>query len=107
MDADQLPPEINMDAHRRSMERLVRDLIRAAKDQKRRTRRRLRDMAGDFIAEPSRGPIQRNGRLCIRWHFWQASRAKHQAITDQITAVKSCIPNARAMPPATETDHEK
>lgn len=83
-----------------ALDRLVRDLIRRAKDQKRRTRQRLRDMAGDFIAEPSRGPIQRNGRRCIRWHFWQASRAKHQAITDQITAVKSCIPNAYSPDPS-------
>jgi hypothetical protein len=98
MDADQLLPESNMDAHRRSMERLVRDLIRAAKDQKRQTSQRLRDMEGDFIAEPTRGPIQRNGRRCIRWHFWQASRSKHRAITDQITAVKSCIPNDKRIP---------
>ncbi|MDA1178791.1 MAG: hypothetical protein O2931_08355 [Planctomycetota bacterium] len=98
MDADQLPPELDKNAHRRSMERLVRDLIRSAKDQKRRTRQRLQGMAGDFVAEPSRGPIQRNGRRCIRWHFWQASRAKHQAITDQIAAIKSCTLNVSDNP---------
>ena len=78
--------------------RLVRDLVAEARDQKRRVRERLRALRGDEIRTPSRGPIQRHGMRCIRWHYWQAASAKHREITSRITAVKSCIPNAPSAP---------
>lgn len=78
------------------LQRLVRDLLRDARDQKRRVRERLRALRGDDVKTPSRGPIQRNGMRCIRWHYWQAASAKHREITSRITAVKSCLPNDQA-----------
>ena len=88
------------------LQRIVHDLLRDATDQKRRVRERLRIMRGDEIHTPSRGPIQKNGMRCIRWHYWQAATAKHREITERITAIKPCIPNEKAMasPPLTPTD---
>ena len=51
---------------------------------------RLHALRGDEIRPPSRGPIQANNkRPCIRWHFWQMAQAKHDYITQQITAACS------------------
>ena len=81
------------------LQRLVRDLVRDAREQKRRVRERLHALKGDEIRTPSRGPIQRNGMRCIRWHYWRAATAKHREITTRITAVKSRIPNGFPLAP--------
>lgn len=103
------PPIKNCDSTRNfpegCMERLVRDLLRDAKGQKRRVSERLRALRGDEIKMPSRGPIQKNGMRCIRWHFWQAAQAKHREITGRIIGVKSCIPNASGVAAAGSLTH--
>ncbi len=86
----------NSDAHGVPLYRLVRQLQGDAREQKRRVRERLRALLGDEIKTPSRGPIQANGRPCIRWHFWKMAQAKQDYITQQITAVCSLmgLPNS-------------
>ncbi len=86
--------------------RLVLDLVASARDQKRRVRERLRALRGDEIRTPSRGPIQKNGMRCIRWHYWQAATAKHREITGRISYLQSLIQNAEAIRPATINPNE-
>jgi hypothetical protein len=71
------------------LDNLVEDLKRTAREQKRRTAQRLLALRGDWTSTPSRGPVQTNGRLCIRWHFWMAAGKKARKITDQITSIQS------------------
>ena len=56
----------------------IADLIATAKRRKANAKERLAVMKGDERRYPSRGPIQYNGRACIRWHFWQGARERHQ-----------------------------
>jgi hypothetical protein len=58
----------------------IRDLIATAKRRKLNAKERLAVMKGDEVRFPSRGPIQYNGRACIRWHFWQGARERHQKL---------------------------
>jgi hypothetical protein len=86
----------NSDAHGVPLHRLVRQLQDEARDQKRRVGWQLHALRGDEIRTPSRGPLQANGRPCIRWHFWKMAQAKQDYITQKITAVCSLmgLPNA-------------
>jgi hypothetical protein len=58
----------------------IRDLIATAKRRKANAKERLAVMKGDEVRFPSRGPIQYNGRACIRWHFWHGARERHQKL---------------------------
>jgi hypothetical protein len=69
--------------------RLVEELLGRARWQKLRVKERLERMRGDFVSTPTRGPIQKNGRPCIRWHFWKAATAKKDLLTSQIAGIKS------------------
>jgi hypothetical protein len=65
--------------HNKLFSRHICDLICEARWQKLRARERLAYLKGDDgIRKSSRARIQSNGRACIRWHFWQAARAKHK-----------------------------
>ena len=64
----------------------LHQLIAEARWQKLRTRERLAALKGDDgIRKPSRARIQSNGHNCIRWHFWQAAKAKHRHKTRLIS----------------------
>lgn len=76
-----------------ALPRLVRQLIAEAKDRKRRMIERQRALKGDEIRTPSRGPIQKNGRKCIRWHFYESARSNHRAVTEQVTQIVALLPN--------------
>jgi hypothetical protein len=58
----------------------IADLIATAKRRKANAKERLSAMRGDEVRIPSRGPIQRNGRCCIRWHFWEGARERHRRL---------------------------
>jgi hypothetical protein len=74
-----------------SLNVLLCELIKNAKDRKYRKLQRLQKLKGDWISTPSRGPIQKNKMNCIRWHFYKAAEHNHQKITDQITQLASLI----------------
>lgn len=65
---------------------LMEQAIAAAQDQKRRVRRRLADMRGDFNSTSVRGPWK-PGRPGVKWHLYQAARRKHAALTDDVRAL--------------------
>jgi hypothetical protein len=58
----------------------IRDLIATAKRRKANAKERLAVLNGDEVLLPSRGPIHRRGQYCIRWHFWQGARERHQKL---------------------------
>jgi len=64
----------------------LHQLIAEARWQKLRARERLAALKGDDgIRKPSRARLQSNGYACIRWHFWQAAKAKHRHKTRLIS----------------------
>ena len=80
------------------LQTLAERLRREARAQKRRVRQRLAALRGGPVATPSRGPIQKNGRKCLRWHFWQAATARHQNLSAQINALHANLRTDHAKP---------
>lgn len=58
----------------------IRDLIATAKRRKADATQTLADMKGSATRYPSRGPINRRGGYCLRWHFWQDARERHKRL---------------------------
>ena len=75
------------------IQEVLAKLERDAREQKRRVAQRLVALRGNHISPPSRGPIQANGRTCIRWHFWQAARSKHARITQRLSSIHALLGN--------------
>lgn len=67
---------------------VVETMTAVAREQKRRLRKREADLRGDCNRVPSRGPIQSNGRLCVRWHFYAAAKRKHELLTRQVSELR-------------------
>ena len=65
--------------HLNTLGDVMEKAIVEAQAQKRRVRRRLPDMRGDFASAPVRGPWT-PGRPGVKWHLYQAARRKHAAL---------------------------
>jgi len=65
---------------------MLSDAIDEAAAQKRRVRERLCGMRGDFGSAPVRGPWK-PGRPGVKWHLWNAARAKHHVLTQRVRAL--------------------
>ncbi len=72
--------------HITTLATVMEQAIERARDQKRRVRRRLADMRGDFDSTPVRG-AWKPGRLGVKWHLYQAARRKHAALTHEVRAL--------------------
>jgi hypothetical protein len=58
----------------------IANLITTAKQRKANAKERLAVMKGDERRYPTRGPVNHQGRYCVRWHFWQGARERHQKL---------------------------
>ena len=79
----------------RSMQRMVRQLLAEARDRKRRVQLRLRDLRGDWIRCPVRGPLLPNGRPAPQWVFYRNAVNNHRAATAQLNALLRILPNVK------------
>ncbi len=77
----------------RSLKRVVRQLLAEARDRKRRVRLRLRELRGDWIQHPVRGPLLPNGRPSPQWVFYRNAVNNHRAATAQLSALLRILPN--------------
>ncbi len=75
------------------LERLVRQLLDEARDRKRRVRTRLREMRGDWIRCPVRGPMLPNGRPSPQWAIYQNAVRNHKRATDELAVLMRVLPN--------------
>lgn len=65
--------------HLNTLGDVMEKAIVEAQAQKRRVRRRLLDMRGEFDSTPVRGPWK-PGRPGVKWHLYQAAQRKHAAL---------------------------
>lgn len=72
--------------HITTLAAVMEQAIDRARDQKRRVRRRLADMRGDFDCTPVRGPWKPR-RPGVKWHLYEAARRKHAALTHEVRAL--------------------
>lgn len=80
-------------ATRHSLDRLVRQVLDEAKDRKRRVKMRLREMRGDWIRCPVRGPVLPNGRPSPQWVIYQNAVRNHKRATNELAALLRVLPN--------------
>lgn len=81
-------------ATRHSLDRVVRQLLDEAKDRKRRVKMRLREMHGDWICHPVRGPLRPNGRPSPQWVFYKMAVRNHKRAAEELAALLRVLPNA-------------
>lgn len=60
-----------------TIQAVIDRMVEVCRERKRSVRRRRDALAGDWLANPSRGPILANGRTCFRWHLWRNSVRRH------------------------------
>ncbi len=81
-----------------SLERISGQLLAEARDRKRRVRLRLRDLRGDWIQCPVRGPLLPNGRPAPQWVFYRNAVNNHRAATAQLNALLRILPKSELAP---------
>jgi len=74
---------------------MLDDALDEARDRKRRVRRRLDDMRGDFGSNAVRGPW-RPGRPGVKWHLYQSARSLHARATQRVAALVCAIQHLEA-----------
>ena len=77
--------------------RIVRRLLAEARERKRRVRARLHDLRKDGVRTASRGPLLSNGRLCVRWHFYERAKDNHRLVTEELAAIMAASPSHKAL----------
>jgi hypothetical protein len=77
------------------LDRLVRQLLAEARDRKRRVRMRLREMRGDWIRYPVRGPVMPNGRSSPQWVFYRNAVRNHKRATAELATLLRVVGHHR------------
>lgn len=72
--------------HLETLGEMLADAMDDAWQQKRRVRRHLAGMRGDWENTPVRGPWK-PGRPGVKWHLYQAARRKHHQLTQRVRAL--------------------
>lgn len=72
--------------HLETLGDMLADAVEEAQRQKRRVRRHLAGLRGDWESAPVRGPWKA-GMPGVKWHLYQASQRKHHQLTQRVRAL--------------------
>lgn len=62
------------------IDEILKESRKRAKEQKQRLKKRMRDLT-NINLENSRGPLLKNGRVCVRFHFYKKAKKKHEKLS--------------------------